>query len=147
MTSIVIRKPNSQGGLVPVTGRMRFHADAPLRRGEDLVIGKLWPDTLPTFSTWLYSHVDPGKLPFDSEMNAHWAQSRELGERLDRFEANQHEVQKDTIKNTLLTLMSDSTRDHSEAIRYELDKLKAINADCWVVDAAEQYLLDRVKRS
>ena len=43
--------------------------------------------------------------------------------------------------------MSDSTRDHSEAIRYELDKLKAINADCWVVDAAEQYLLDRVKRS
>ena len=111
------------------------------------VIGKLWPDTLPTFSTWLYSHVDPGKLPFDSEMNAHWAQSRELGERLDRFEANQDEVQKDTIKNTLLTLMSDSTRDHSEAIRYELDKLKAINADCWVVDAAEQYLLDRVKRS
>ena len=38
MTSIVIRKPHSQGGLVPVTGRMRFHADAPLRRGEDLVI-------------------------------------------------------------------------------------------------------------
>ena len=111
------------------------------------VIGKLWPDGLTAFSTWLYSHVDPERLPYGSEMNAHWAQSRELGERLDRFEAIQHEVRKDTVKNTLLTLMSDPTRDHSEAIRYELDKLKATNSDCWVVSTAEQYLLDRVKRS
>lgn len=38
MTSIVIRKPNSQGGLVPVTGRMRF---TPMRRfdaAKNLVI-------------------------------------------------------------------------------------------------------------
>lgn len=38
MTSIVIRKPNSQGGLAPGDGQDAFHADAPLRRGEDLVI-------------------------------------------------------------------------------------------------------------
>ncbi len=32
MTSIVVRKPNSQGGLAPVTGRMRF---TPMRRHFD----------------------------------------------------------------------------------------------------------------
>lgn len=106
------------------------------------VIGKIWPDSLTAFSTWLYSHVDPERLPYGSEMNAHWAQSRELGERLDRFEATQHEVQKDTIKNTLINLMADTVRDHSEAVRYELDKLKRLNADCWIVDAAERYLIN-----
>ena len=35
MTSIVIRKPNSQGGLAPGDGQDAFHADAPLRRGEE----------------------------------------------------------------------------------------------------------------
>lgn len=38
MTSIVIRKPNSQGGLVPVTGRMRFTPMRHFDAAKNLVI-------------------------------------------------------------------------------------------------------------
>ena len=109
------------------------------------VIGKIWPDSLTAFSSWLYSHVDPERLPYGSEMNAHWAHSREFGERLDRVEAGQHEIAKDVIKNTILNLMGDTGHDHSEAIRYELDKLKRLHADCWVIGAAERYLINQTK--
>lgn len=106
------------------------------------IIGKIWPDSLTALSTWLYSHVDPERLPYGSEMNAHWAQSRELGERLAMVETSQHEIAKDVIKNTLINLMADTGHDHSEAIRYELDKLRHLHADCWVVAAAERYLIN-----
>lgn len=38
MTSIVIRKPNSQGGLAPVTGRMRFTPMRHFDAAKNLVI-------------------------------------------------------------------------------------------------------------
>ena len=106
------------------------------------VIGKIWPDTVTAFSTWLYSHIDPNRLPYGSIMNQHWAQVHDLGEQLDRFEHNQNEVRKDVIKGTLVSLLHDREHDHSVEIRYELEKLRELDAECWVVEAAEQYLID-----
>jgi hypothetical protein len=96
-----------------------------------LIVG-VWPKTVTALSTWLYSHVDPGRLPFESEMNRHWALTAKLDHQL-------NEIQKDTIKNTLISLM-DQPGDQSGKVRYELSKLEALNATCWVVDEAKQYL-------
>lgn len=49
------------------------------------------------------------------------------------------EIQKDTIKNTLIALMNEPG-DHSEAVRYELSKLEQLHAHCWVMTIAEDYL-------
>lgn len=106
------------------------------------VIGKVWPDSITSFSTWLYSHVDPARLPYGSEVNRHWEQVRDLGTQLDRVETVQREVRKDVIKGTLISLLQDRGHDHSVEVRYELEKLRDLDSDCWVVDAAEKYLID-----
>lgn len=109
------------------------------------VVGRIWPDTLTAFASWLYGHVDPGRLPYGSPMNRHWEQVGDQEELAARFEHDMRELRKDTIKNTLIGLICDKDTDHSEAVRYELDKLTALDANCWVVDAARRYLLDRQK--
>lgn len=112
---------------------------------------KIWPGAATTLSTWLYSHVDPLKLPYGSPMNAHWAQTRELADgqreirdQLATFDENiraeNRELRKDSIKNVLISLMADKDADHSTEIRYELEKLAALDADCWVIDAAKEYI-------
>lgn len=109
------------------------------------VVGRIWPDTLTVFASWLYGHVDPGRLPYGSPMNRHWEQVSDQEELAARFEHDMRELRKDTIKNTLIGLICDKDTDHSEAVRYELDKLTALDANCWVIDAARRYLLDRQK--
>ena len=37
----------------------------------------------------------------------------------------------------------DKDTDHSEAVSYELSKLEKLDAQCWIVAAAEKYLEDR----
>ena len=101
------------------------------------VVGRIWPDTLTAFASWLYGHVDPERLQSGSVMNRHWEEQRELRE---RFDIEVRELRKDTIKNTLIQLMQDRDSDHSEAVRYELAKLEHLKADCWVVGAARRYL-------
>lgn len=101
------------------------------------VVGRIWPDTLTAFASWLYGHVDPERLQYGSVMNRHWEEQRELRE---RFDIEVRELRKDTIKNTLIQLMQDRDSDHSEAVRYELAKLEHLKADCWVVGAARRYL-------
>ena len=54
------------------------------------------------------------------------------------------ELCRDTIKNTLISLIyGDQSHDHSEAVRYELAKLEKLDAQCWIISAAEKYLEDR----
>lgn len=109
------------------------------------VVGRIWPDTFAAFASWLYGHVDPERLPYGSPMNRHWEQVSDQEELAARFERDMRELRKDTIKNTLIGLICDKDTDHSEAVRYELDKLTALDANCWVIDAARRYLLDRQK--
>jgi hypothetical protein len=96
------------------------------------LIVKIFPSTMAGFSTWLYAHVDPGRLPYDSAMNRHWEESREVMVQL-------REIQKDTIKNTLMSLM-EQPGDQSVKVRYELAKLERLHAECWIMGEAEQYL-------
>lgn len=117
------------------------------------VVTKVWPDTLATFSSWLYAHVDPDKLPFGSEINKHWAQAHDMAEwkkdveqRFTHIDDQLTEVQKDGIKNVLMFPISDKTRDNSEHVAYELAKLEALHADCWIVDAARKYLTDHANK-
>lgn len=115
------------------------------------LILKLWPGALANLSTWLYSHVDPERIPYGSAMNAHWAQTRELAEGQreirdqlaaydEAIRAENRELRKDSIKNVIISLMADKDADHSTEIRYELDKLAQLDADCWVIDAAKEYI-------
>ena len=112
---------------------------------------KIWPGATTALSTWLYSNIDPLKIPYGSHMNAHWAQTRELAEgqreireQLTAFDAairaENRELRKDSIKNVIISLMADKDTDHSTEIRYELEKLSALDADCWVIDAAKEYI-------
>ena len=105
---------------------------------------KLWPGALEALATGLYSHVQPERLPYDSPLSQHFAKTRQLGERTEKFDERMDELCRDTIKNTLISLMyGDRTTDHSEAVRYELAKLEKLDAQCWIVNAAEKYLEDR----
>lgn len=105
---------------------------------------KLWPGALDTLATVLYSHVRPEHLPYDSPLSQHFAKTRQLGERSERFDGRLDELCRDTIKNTLISLIyGDQSHDHSEAVRYELAKLEKLDAQCWIVNAAEKYLEDR----
>ena len=110
------------------------------------VVGRVWPDTLTSLSTWMYSHVDPGRLPHDSEVNRHWARTHDLGVRMDRLDAQMVEVRKDQIKAVLIQLMSDKDHDRSTEVRYELSKLEALHADCWIMDYARDYLRSHISR-
>lgn len=107
---------------------------------------KVFPSITTSFSTWFYGHIDPLKLPYGSPLNKHWEQTRELSEQVaaldKRSREDNSELRKDTIKNTLIMLINDTTRNHSEAVRYELSKLEALDSDCWVVDAARKYLIE-----
>jgi hypothetical protein len=103
------------------------------------LVSKLWPGMVTGLSTWLYAHVDPGKLPYDSAMNRHWMQTNQLGKDLEELKQLNREDRKDTIKNTLIALMG-RDGDQSAQIRYELSKLEALHATCWVMQEAEDYL-------
>lgn len=100
---------------------------------------KLWPGSIARLSTWLYSHVDPGQLPYGSAMNRHWQQTQEMSERIRETNEQLIEIRKDTIKNTLIGLM-EQPGDQSTKVRYELSKLEALHASCWVMQEAESYL-------
>ncbi len=83
---------------------------------------------------WLLQSADPQDLPHDAPL-------RRLGDRIDTIQDSLDELQRDTVKNTILHLMRDDGEDHSQEIAYELAKLRKLGGDCWVVDAAESYLL------
>ena len=105
---------------------------------------KVWPGALDALATGLYSHVRPERLPYDSPLSQHFAKTRQLGERTEKFDDRMDELCRDTIKNTLISLIyGDQAHDHSEAVRYELAKLEKLDAQCWIVNAAEKYLEDR----
>jgi hypothetical protein len=103
------------------------------------LVSKLWPGMLASLGTWLYAHVDPGRLPYDSAMNRHWMQTNKLAGDIEELKSLQLEGSKDTIKNTLIALMA-REGDQSAQIRYELSKLEALHATCWVMQEAEDYL-------
>lgn len=105
---------------------------------------KVWPGALDALATGLYSHVRPERLPYDSPLSQHFAKTRQLGERTAKFDDRMDELCRDTIKNTLISLIyGDQSHDHSEAVRYELAKLEKLDAQCWIISAAEKYLEDR----
>lgn len=72
-----------------------------------------------------------------------------LGERTEKFDDRMDDLCRDTIKNAIISLTiisliyGDQSHDHSEAVRYELAKLEKLDAQCWIVNAAEKYLEDR----
>ena len=85
-----------------------------------------------------------GRLPYDSPLSQHFAKTRQLGERTEKFDGRLDELCRDTIKNTIISLIyGDQSHDHSEAVRYELTKLEKLDAQCWIISAAEKYLEDR----
>lgn len=103
------------------------------------LVSKLWPGMLTSLGTWMYAHVDPGKLPYDSAMNRHWMKTNKLADDIDELKNLQLEGSKNTIKNTLIALMG-RDGNQSAQIRYELSKLEALHATCWVMQEAENYL-------
>lgn len=105
---------------------------------------KVWPGALDALATGLYSHVRPERLPYDSPLSQHFAKTRQLGERTEKFDERMDELCRDTIKNTIISLIyGDKDTDHSEAVSYELSKLEKLDAQCWIIAAAEKYLEDR----
>lgn len=105
---------------------------------------KVWPGALEALATGLYSHVDPNRLPYNSVLSQHFAKTRTLGERTSKIDDRMDELCRDTIKNTIISLIyGDKDTDHSEAVSYELSKLEKLDAQCWIVAAAEKYLEDR----
>lgn len=102
---------------------------------------RIWPGALDALATGLYSHVRPERLPYDSPLSQHFAKTRTLGERTSKIDDRMDELCRDTIKNTIISLIyGDQSHDHSEAVRYELAKLEKLDAQCWVVNAAEKIL-------
>ena len=110
------------------------------------IVGKLWPDAITSFCTWMYAHVDPGRLPHDREVNRHWARTHDLGVRMDRLDSHMTELRKDQTKAVLMQLLSDKAHDRSAEVRHELAKLEALGADCWVMDYARDYLKQHINQ-
>jgi len=105
---------------------------------------RIWPGALDALATGLYSHVRPERLPYDSPLSQHFAKTQQLGERTEKFDGRLDELCRDTIKNTIISLIyGDQSHDHSEAVRYELTKLEKLDAQCWIISATEKYLEDR----
>lgn len=105
---------------------------------------KIWPGALESLATGLYAHVNPERLPYNSVLSQHFAKTRTLGERTAKIDDRMDELCRDTIKNTIISLIyGDKDTDHSEAVSYELSKLEKLDAQCWIVAAAEKYLEDR----
>ena len=102
---------------------------------------KVWPGALESLATGLYAHVNPERLPYNSVLSQHFAKTRQLGERSERVDGRLDELCRDTIKNTLISLIyGDQSHDHSEAVSYELSKLEKLDAQCWIVAAAGKIL-------
>lgn len=105
---------------------------------------KIWPGALESLATGLYAHVNPERLPYNSVLSQHFAKTRTLGERTSKIDERMDELCRDTIKNTIISLIyGDKDTDHSEAVSYELSKLEKLDAQCWIVAAAEKYLEER----
>lgn len=105
---------------------------------------KIWPGALESLATGLYAHVNPERLPYNSVLSQHFAKTRTLGERTSKIDDRMDELCRDTIKNTIISLIyGDKDTDHSEAVSYELSKLEKLDAQCWIIAAAEKYLEDR----
>ena len=105
---------------------------------------RIWPGALDALATGLYAHVRPARLPYDSPLSQHFAKTPQLRQRTAKFDRRLDELFRDTIKITLIALIyADLSHDHSEAVRYELAKLEKLDAQCWIVAAAEKYLEDR----
>lgn len=65
-------------------------------------------------------------MPYDSPLSQHFAKTRQLGERTAKFDDRMDELCRDTIKNTIISLIyGDKDTDHSEAVSYELTKLES----------------------
>ncbi|MCT6917922.1 MAG: hypothetical protein M3Z49_01775 [Bifidobacteriales bacterium] len=103
------------------------------------LVVNLWPTSARHLATWLYSRIDPDQLPYGSAMGKHWHEIQELRAQVDRVQDQLLEIRKDTIKNTLIGLM-EQPGDQSAKVRYELSKLEALHASCWVMQEAESYL-------
>ena len=72
-------------------------------------------------ATGLYAHVNPERLPYNSVLSQHFAKTRQLGERTERFDERMDELCRDTIKNTIISLIYGAKdTDHIEAVSYEL---------------------------
>lgn len=115
---------------------------------------KIFPGFWKKFSTSVLASAEIKKLPWDSDANhlieeIHGSENalKEHQKQEDayhvRFEETLAEIQKDIIKNTLMTLMR-SPADESERVRYELAKLEHLDADCWIVDVATSYLKEHM---
>ncbi len=75
---------------------------------------KVWPGALESLATGLYAHVNPERLPYNSVLSQHFAKTHQLGERTERFDERMDELCRDTIKNTLISLIyGDQSHDHS----------------------------------
>lgn len=46
---------------------------------------KIWPGALEGLATGLYSHVNPERLPYNSPLSQHFAKTRMLGERTEKY--------------------------------------------------------------
>lgn len=101
----------------------------------------------PPLSHWISNRIaeriDPSAIRNDSWIHDHIDAITAHGEALQRLEHSQMESRKDTIKNTIIMLMS-MQGDHRVEVRYELGKLEALNSDCWIVDAARRYVIDGI---
>ena len=47
---------------------------------------RIWPGALDSLATGLYAHVQPERLPYDSPLSQHFAKTRQLGERTEKFD-------------------------------------------------------------
>ena len=71
---------------------------------------KIWPGALESLATGLYAHVNPERLPYNSVLSQHFAKTRQLGERTERFDERMDELCRDTIKNTIISLIYGDSR-------------------------------------
>lgn len=101
------------------------------------------PALCKSIANWVGEHITPEGLRVDCWLAHHVQAIEEHGRMLQRLESAQQEMSKDTIKNTILMLMN-MHGDHRTEVRYELEKLERLGADCWIMDAARKYVIDGV---
>lgn len=105
------------------------------------LVVKLFPSLWGKFSTSVLTSANLAKLPYDSQMNKLVHKVETETTHYQELKETLVEIQKDTIKNTLMSLMA-SSKDESDRVRYEMGKLEKLDADCWVMEAAADYLKD-----
>lgn len=106
------------------------------------LIVKIWPGGLSALAAWLYSHVDPGRLPYDSAVNRRWRETGDLRRQTVQVQDQLREIRKDSIRNTLASLM-EQRGGQSSKVRYELSELESLDVHCWVMQEAGDYLAQR----